>query len=99
MIALVVVLLCARVVLAGLGSVIGLVLAVVGIAIELSYATLRWVVYPIAVGAWWVFRRVFVGGSAGAVVPPVPPRLRHSLTHRAPASQRALLAGVRAARA
>ena len=102
MIALVGALLCARILLAGLGFVLGLVLALAGVAIELSYATLRWVVYPVATGAWWVCRHLFVRHLATSIdvsTASLPLSFqRGAAPRRALARQHALFTGVRAAR-
>ena len=105
MIALVIALLCARIVLAGVGFVLGLVLGIAGVAVELSYVILRWVVYPISAGAWTAARRVVAGASAACLTPTAPSRpgrLRRDAgrapMHGSHAPQCAVLAGVLAAR-
>ena len=100
MITLVVTLLCARLIAAAFGAVLGLALAVVGLAVEVAWAAARWVLWPALVLGARVVRGLTVGRGSGLYTPatwrwaPRPAR-----GGRALARQAALLAGTRAARA
>lgn len=100
MITLVVALLCARLIAAAFGAVFGLALAIVGLAIEVAWAAVLWVLWPALVLGARVVRALTVGRGSGLYTPtssrwaPRPARSGRALTRQA-----ALLAGTRAARA
>lgn len=100
MITLVVALLCARLIAAVGGVVLGAALAVVGLAVEVAWAAVRWVLWPaLVLVARVVWALTVRGGSALYTPRPGTWAPRPACRGRALARQVALLAGTRAVRA
>lgn len=100
MITLVIALLCARLIAAAFGAVLGLALASVGLAVEVAWAAVRWGLSPALVLCARMVRALTVERGSGLYTPFTrrwAPRPAHG--GRTLAQHAALLAGTHAARA